>query len=104
MDKRSFKRITAGYKASIKYGDQNGGGLIENLSESGINLLSDLADPPLHFHPGETVELSIETPSSEPLTLSGTIMWAHVIPPHNVRSTVGLKIIDPPWEKKYSFL
>lgn len=104
MNKRHSSRIVAGYKAEISYGNKCYIGVIENLSDTGANILTDLIDNSIDFRPGDTIELKIETPAGGPLKLLCEIKWADKIPPHNVRSRIGLEITDPPWDKNNFFL
>ena len=104
MNARQSKRIIAGYKAEITYHDKCFTGVIENLSETGVNVLNDLSGNAPDFLPGETVSLKIETPAGEPLILTCIIKWAIKILPHNLRNRIGLEIVDPPWDKSNYFL
>ncbi len=104
MNNRRTKRIIAGYKAEIIYHDKCYIGVIENLSETGVNLITDLMENAVDFRPGETISLKVETPAGEPLILSCTIKWFNRILPHNLRNQIGLEIIDPPWDKSSYFL
>jgi hypothetical protein len=104
MNKRQFKRITAGYKARIICGDKNYVGIIENLSETGVNVITDPIEATVDFAPGESIDLKIEVPSGETLNLHCKIKWASKIPPHGIRSRIGMEIIEPPWDKIAYFL
>jgi hypothetical protein len=104
MNNRRATRIIAGYKAEILYFDKCYLGVIENLSESGINILTDLMKNAVDFRPGETVSLKIEAPAGEPLNLTCVIKWSDKLLPNNLRSLIGLEIIDPPWDKSNYFL
>jgi hypothetical protein len=104
MNNRGPKRIIAGYKAEIIYHDQCYVGVIENLSETGVNVVTDLSGNAVDFRPGDTISLKIEIPRGEPLMLTCIIKWSTGIPPHNLRTRIGLEIIDPPWDKSNYFL
>jgi hypothetical protein len=104
MNKRHSKRIIAGYKAEIIYDDKIYIGVIENLSETGVNVLTDPTGNNVDFLPGDTIDLKIESPAGEPLNLNCMIKWSNRIPPHNIRTRIGLEIIDPPWNKNEYFL
>lgn len=104
MNKRRAHRIIAGYKAEIIYCDKHYFGVIENLSETGVNVLTNLSENIVDFCPGETTLLNIETPAGEQLILRCMIKWTNRVPPHNLRNRIGLEIIDPPWDKSNYFL
>lgn len=104
IENRSNKRITAGYKTEILYAGSMYTGVIENISASGVNVLTDTLPPGIIFKPDEPVELKFETPSGEAVILKCTIMWSSAIPPHNVRHRIGMEIKELPWEKTAFFL
>jgi hypothetical protein len=104
MNNRRSKRIIAGYKAELTYCDKCCLGIIENLSETGVNVLTDLLETPIDFHPGETISLKIDSPAGEPLILNCMIKWSNRVLPHNLRNRIGLEIIEPPWDKSNYFL
>jgi len=78
--------------------------VIENLSETGVNILTDLTEKNIDFLPGETISLMIEIPVGEPLNLTCTIKWSERFLPHALRNRIGLEIIDPPWDTNIYFL
>ncbi|MEW6599815.1 MAG: PilZ domain-containing protein [Nitrospirota bacterium] len=104
MNNRRYKRIIAGYKAEITYHDECYFGVIENLSETGVNILTDLLETSIDFQAGESISLKVDIPAGSPLMLKCTIKWAQTIQPHNLRHRIGLEIIDPPWDKNSYFL
>ncbi len=104
MDKRSYKRISAGYRTEILYGNKRYSGTIENLSASGANVLTDSLDPDADFLPDDAIDLIFESPSGEPVTLHCTIMWSSKIPPGNVRHRIGMAIDELPWDKVGAFI
>lgn len=104
IDKRSDKRITAGYKTEILYAGSSYAGVIENISASGVNVLTDTLSPGITFKPDEPIELKFETPSGEAVIIKCSIMWSSPIPPHDVRHRIGMEITELPWEKTAFFL
>jgi hypothetical protein len=104
MNHRRSNRIIAGYKAEIIYNEKCYIGIIENLSETGVNVITDLMENAVAFRPGETISLKIEPLAGEPLILTCMIKWSNRVPPHNLRNRIGLEIIDPPWDKCNYFL
>jgi len=104
MNNRQAKRIVAGYKAEIRYFDKCYLGIIENLSETGVNVLTDFLEKPIDFRVGEILSLKIESPAGALLILTCMIKWSARIPPHELRNRLGLEIIDPSWDKSNCFL
>jgi hypothetical protein len=104
VEKRHAKRIIAGYKTMILYGGKSYAGVIENLSENGVYVISEPMETAIDFNAGESIDLKVETPTGEHLDLKCKIKWSSKIMPHNVRSRLGLEIIYPPWNKCDHFL
>ena len=104
MEKRDARRIIAGYNAGIIYSTARYQGIIDNLSETGVNIITFPVESAVDFRPGESVDLKFEAPSGEVLNLQCKIRWSSKIHPHNIKHTVGMKIIDPQWEKTVCFL
>ncbi len=104
MDKRSAKRITAGYKTEIFYGNNRYTGIIENLSASGVNVLTDELESDIDFLPDEPVDLKFESPPGKAVILKCKIMWSSKIPPHNIRHRIGMELTEIPWDKISVFL
>lgn len=104
VENRIFKRITAGYKTDVIYSGKSYGGLIENLSEKGVNIITDPIDDAVQFLPGESVAIRCETPPGEIVELQCIIKWSGKTSPRNARRKIGAEIIDPPWDKSEHFL
>ena len=104
MEKRSAKRITAGFKADIIYNGVRYKGVIENISASGASLLTDPIDTEVEFVAYEAIDLKFEAPSGDEVTLECTIVWSSPIPPHNVRHRIGIELVGRPWDKISFFL
>lgn len=104
MEKRYAKRITAGFRTEILYKSNTYTGVIENLSASGANILTDTLDASVEFIDDDIIDLRFESPSGETVNLKCKIMWSSPIPPHNVRHRIGVSLIERPWEKLAFFL
>ena len=103
-DKRKATRIIAGYKASIILSGERYEAVVENLSESGICILTFPLEIPVSFTPGESIDVRFEAPTGTLLNILCKVKWSSTIPPHNVTRSIGAEIIDPPWEKAGCFL
>lgn len=102
--KRVAKRIIAGYKAEITYEDKTYQGVIENLSETGVNVTIAIQENELDFTPGKELKLKFEIQPCGTLNLNCTIRWSSKLPPHGLTNSIGLEIIDPNWEEYNCFL
>ncbi len=104
MDNRGAKRITAGYKTEIIYNDLCYTGVIENLSASGANVLTDQVESGINFLPDDLIELKFDSPAGETVVLKCKVMWSSKIPPHDIRHRIGMEIDELPWENVGEFL
>ena len=98
-DRRSSERITAGYKTRINYNNKSYSGIVENLSASGANILTDPIDDDVEFLDGEPLELEFEAHTGKSVLLKCIVIWSSKILPHNVRHRIGMKVIDLPLDK-----
>lgn len=98
MDRRYSERIKAGYKTEIIYGDHTYTGIVENISASGVNVLTDELVPGIDFLPDETIELKFRSHTGVTISLKCILMWTTKIPPQNTRHRIGMEIIDLPWD------
>lgn len=104
IEKRQAKRITAGYKASVTYGQRTFQGIVENLSETGASVTIVSTEKDLSFTPGKEIQLKLEIQPGEILTLNCIIRWSTKLPPRGLINGMGVEIIDPPWDECKSFL
>jgi hypothetical protein len=104
MERRSSERVRAGYRTGITYGKGSYSGVIENLSASGVNVLTDPIGDDIDFLDGETVELKFEAHTGKTVIVKCTVIWSSRIPPQNVRHRIGMKITDLPLDKFDFFL
>lgn len=104
MDKRRFKRITAGFHADIIYDGKSYPVAIDNLSEIGVGIITAPADAKMHYRPGATLNMKFRPYEHETLSMYCKIKWSQEIPPHRLTNRVGMEIIDPPWDKSAFFL
>lgn len=99
MDRRYSERIKAGYKTKIIYGDNAYTGIIENISASGVNVLTDELASGIDFTPDEDIELKFQSHTGVTVSLKCKIMWTTKIPPQNLRHRIGMEITERPWDK-----
>jgi hypothetical protein len=99
MERRQFERIIIGFHADISHKGETYSGVVENLSESGVCVISYPTTLNLEALKGEILGLKLHTFSDEILTMKCKVSWTAKVRPHKLTSRIGLEIIDPPWEK-----
>ncbi|MBI5098555.1 MAG: PilZ domain-containing protein [Nitrospirae bacterium] len=96
MDQRISKRVAGKYRAEILYRNNIYAGVIENISWSGANVLTDPLDPEIAFLPDELLDLKFESPAGETVILKCKIIWSSKIPPGNDRNRIGMQLLERP--------
>jgi len=105
LERRRFKRIKIGFRATISSRDVIFEGVIEDLSETGVNVLTYSPRSPAEYpYPVTDVTLNFQPTSGEILNLHCNVKWVDKLRPHGLQYRIGMEIIDPPWEKSISFL
>jgi hypothetical protein len=104
MGKQRFKRIIIGLKVEIISGDISCEGVIENLSENGIFVITFPAQTTIDFIPETPLQLNFRTLLGETLNLRCKVIWSSKTPPHGLTSRIGMEIIEPAWDKSNYFL
>ncbi len=95
MERRRAKRITVNLKAERISCTENCSVFIENLSESGISMIT--ADPKNNeFIPGSELDLELELSNGDVINLNCNVKWSYETTPEDLSSNVGLEIIDAP--------
>ncbi len=106
MERRQSKSIFLGFDAEIISGAKSYSGIISNLSENGVNVYVETGhcDSSLDCTPGTALQLKFQPISKETLYLQGTVVWSQKTLPHGLTSNIGIKIMEPPWDKSVNFL
>jgi len=99
MERRGSNRSAGKYKTEILYGNNSYTGLIENISWSGVSVLTDPLSPEIEFTPDEFSDLRFISPEGQTVTLKCRIIWSSKIPPDNVRSRIGMELMERPWDE-----
>jgi hypothetical protein len=102
-ERRSSRRRKVSLKAQRISGGEKQGMLIENISEHGIRVVTNPSHTMARLVPGERVDIGLELPSGDSVTLHCTVRWAHEKVPPEEASSVGIEILDPP-EKYVRFV
>ncbi|KPK01015.1 MAG: hypothetical protein AMK71_07190, partial [Nitrospira bacterium SG8_35_4] len=75
MERRLFKRIAFGVKAEIILHGKSFPGVIEDLSETGANVITDPIEDPSIFVQGAAAELQFRPLDEETIVLNCKIQW-----------------------------
>ncbi|RJQ20039.1 MAG: PilZ domain-containing protein [Nitrospiraceae bacterium] len=102
MGERQHKRVIVNLQAELICGDTRFSGLIENLSEDGVYLITTSAKSPIDLAPNTALELRFQLPSGEKQSLHCVVKWSYKTPSHGLTSSIGMKIINPPETYKHS--
>jgi hypothetical protein len=98
MKKRRSKRIVIGLKAEIISGGISCEGVIDNLSEDGIFVITAPSKTEMDFTSGTILEVNFQFMSEETLHLKCKVKWSHKTPPHHLTHRIGMEIIESPWD------
>ena len=97
MEKRRSQRIKVDLKAERISGDETHGIFIENISETGIHIITAHEKEHREYFPGRDVDLKLFLSSGGVLSLRCKVKWlCPEVLPNNLIDSIGLEIIDPP--------
>lgn len=97
VERRRSGRAKVSLKAQRISGGARRGVLIENISESGIKVLTDPKHKMAALIPGDKVDIGLELPSGEEVNIRCRVRWAHSnVPTGDMTSSVGMEVINPP--------
>lgn len=97
MEKRRSRRIKVNLKAERISGDEKYGVFIENISESGIYMITAPSRTHKKYTHGTDIDVKFRLSTGETLNLHCKVKWAYSkIPPNGLTDCIGLEIIDPP--------
>jgi hypothetical protein len=104
MERRLFKRIAFGVKAEIIIDGKSFGGVIEDLSETGANIITDPIEDASGFVQGAEMELKFRTANDELFILNCRIQWIHKAYPKSQIYKIGMVLLNPDWDGSSSFI
>ena len=98
MENRLSERIPCNLNATIMSEDGVFDGVIENVSECGVEyLITSSIISAGDFTPQKIIKLNFQIPSGEKLNLECEVEWFLKTPENKDKSLIlGMKIIDPP--------
>jgi hypothetical protein len=101
MERRRSDRIQIRLKAERISGDSSQSVFIENMSESGICMITAPSGHSVAFQPGTEVVLKLELSTGNTLDINCRVVWSYQkTPPDGLTNNVGMEVIDPPLKYK----
>jgi hypothetical protein len=104
MERRLFKRIAFGVKAEIIIDGKSFGVIIEDLSETGANIITDPIEDASGFVQGAEMELKFRPMDDELITLNCKLQWINIAYPKSQIYKIGMVLLDPHWDESSSFI
>jgi len=96
MEKRVSERVPYRLDAKIISAGKTYDGVIENVSEGGMEyLMTSLVETSKHFVPEKIIEINFQISSGETLHLKCQVKWYLEVDPHDRKLMLGMKILDP---------
>ena len=97
MERRRSKRIKIALKAERISGNEKYGVFIEDISESGIQMITAASKEHMKYSLGSKVDVRLLLTSGETIDLHCKVRWSYLrIPPERLTDCIGLEIADPP--------
>lgn len=97
MERRRSKRTAVNLKAERISGSRRCDVFIEDISESGIHLITAPSAVFKRYIPGDEIDVRLRLPDGERIMLRCKITWSfHLLPPEREVDSIGLEIVDPP--------
>ncbi len=96
MTVRHAERVILNMPAEIVAGSNRFAGSIENMSGTGVYVVTASAANSPDFVLENPLKLTFTFPSGEKYTLSCKVKWSYLTPPYGVTNSIGLEILDPP--------
>jgi hypothetical protein len=97
VEKRRAKRVTVNLRAERISGNEKYAVFIENISETGIHMITTPTDSHKKYSAGTDVNLHFRLASGEILNLHGKVRWAYYrVPPEKDSDSIGLELVNPP--------
>src|ERR1700690_2959521 len=97
MERRTSRRMSVSLKAERISGNKKYNVFIEDISETGIHLVTAPSEAYKKYIPGTEIDVRLLLPDGERIILSCRIAWSfHRLPPEREVDSIGLEIIAPP--------
>ncbi len=98
MERRKARRLTVNLKAERISCIKDCAVFIENLSETGIQMITAPAKNSKLFVAGSDLELKLKTSEGKTIKLQCNVKWSYDNSTEDLTNSVGLEILDPPRE------
>lgn len=95
-ERRRHRRKTIRLNAESIAGDTDFSVFIENLSESGISMITAPSDIPKDLSPGQRVTIKFILSTGILLKLQCMVVWSHRTAPRSPAYSIGMEIVNPP--------
>lgn len=95
-ERRRSRRVTVNLRAERLSCTKDCSVFIENMSETGIHMISAPAKNSSLFIPGAPVKLKLKTAGGQVLQLQCHVKWSYDNSSEDMTNSVGLEINDPP--------
>jgi len=97
MERRRSKRTSVNLRAERISGGRKDDVFIEDISETGIHLLTAPSSAFGKYHAGNEIDVRLALPLGESIVLKCRVVWSfRRMPPEREVDSVGLEIIGPP--------
>lgn len=93
---RRDERVVVNLEAILAAGENRHACFIENLSPTGMYIVTAAASPSYDFSPASIFDLKFKFPSGPKMDLRCSVIWSYPTPPHGYTNSIGIEIIDPP--------
>jgi hypothetical protein len=99
MERRRANRLSVNLQAQRISGDEKHTIFIEDISESGIHIITTPSIAYKKYTPGMEINVRLQISLKEKITLHCKTRWSyHKVPPEKAVDSIGLEIIHPPAE------
>ena len=94
-DKRIHDSNIVRLKAVLTFESISYVGMIENISEHGLYMISLPIKHQIDFRPGSIHEMKLRTLPGKSVILHCNVQWAYKTPPYGLTNSVGMEILNP---------
>jgi len=93
-EKRDCRRNIVSLKAIFVFEGVNYVGLIENISECGLYMISLPSKSTVSFNKGAMHDLKLRNQCGELMKVQCMVQWSYKTPPYGLTVSVGMEILD----------
>lgn len=94
-DKRIHDRIIVRLKAVLSFKGMSYVGMIENISEHGLYIISLPLNQQIDFSSGTIHEMKLPTGTGEAVIVHCKIQWAYKTPPYGLTNSIDMEVVNP---------